>query len=219
LGENTETGLLREIDEELRQEHYSKLWGQYGKLIIAAAVLLVAGVAGYKGWQTYDISKRSELADRFSMAIASEREGDLARAYQAYNTLGAEASGGYEVLARFRAASALSQQGDRSGAASAYTTLANDGSIDRQYRDLAILLGTMNELDTAEPGGIISRLSPLTGADSPWRFSAWELSALAALRNGDKRQASEFFNQLISDEAAPSGMRARAQELLAAIGI
>lgn len=218
MGENTDTSLLREIDEELRQEHYSLLWARYGKFLIAAAIILVASVAGYKGWQAYDISRRSELADRFSLAVATELSGDLEQAHQAYNALSASASGGYEVLARFRAASTLSQKGDQTAAAAAYAALAGDNGIDRQYRDLALLLGTMNDLDSADPAAIISRLAPLTAQDSTWRFSARELSALAALRAGDRQQAVNLLNQLIADTAAPSGVRARAQELLAARG-
>lgn len=218
MGENTDTGLLREIDEELRQEHYSKLWNRYGKLIIAAAVILVASVAGYKGWQAYDFSRRSEQADRFSMAVASEIGGDLSQAYQAFNSLAADSSGGYGILAKFRAASALSRQGDHAGAASAYASMAGDSGIDRQYRDLATLLGVLNELDTADPASILQRLAPLTDEGSPWRFSARELSGLAEMRAGNTKRASELFNQLIAETAAPSGVRARAQELLSAIG-
>lgn len=216
MGENTDTGLLREIDEELRQEHYSKLWSQYGKLVIGAAVALVVGVAGYKGWQAYDISHRGELAEQFSAAVVTEIDGDLAKAHEAFAAMGAEASGGYGVLARFRAASTLAQQGDRTGAAAAYAVLASDTGVEQQYRDLATILGTLNELDTADPASVIARLAPLTGDDNPWRFSARELTALAAIRIGDAQRASELFNQLIADPATPSGVRARAQELLAA---
>jgi hypothetical protein len=45
--------IFREIDEELRQEKYEKLWQRYGKLIIAAAVVLILSVASYKGWEQY----------------------------------------------------------------------------------------------------------------------------------------------------------------------
>ena len=40
--------LAREIDEELRREQLLKLWEQYGTYVIAAAVLIIAGIGGYK---------------------------------------------------------------------------------------------------------------------------------------------------------------------------
>ena len=47
--------LLREIDEELKQERLHKLWDRYGNYAISGALALVIGVAGIKGWQSYDL--------------------------------------------------------------------------------------------------------------------------------------------------------------------
>ena len=37
--------IFREVDEELKQDRYEKLWRQYGKFVIAGAVVVVAAVA------------------------------------------------------------------------------------------------------------------------------------------------------------------------------
>ena len=41
---------IREVNEAVRQEKYKQLWDQYGLYVLALAVLLVAGVAGYNAW-------------------------------------------------------------------------------------------------------------------------------------------------------------------------
>ena len=38
--------LAREIDEELRREQMLKLWERYGIYVIAAVVLVIAGIGG-----------------------------------------------------------------------------------------------------------------------------------------------------------------------------
>jgi len=35
---------LREVDEAVRQEHYKKLWDEYGIYALGLAVLVIAGV-------------------------------------------------------------------------------------------------------------------------------------------------------------------------------
>jgi hypothetical protein len=40
--------LAREIDEELRREQLFKMWEKYGIHIVAAVVLVIAGIGGYK---------------------------------------------------------------------------------------------------------------------------------------------------------------------------
>ena len=67
MAEKTEDEILfQEIDEELRHDQWHKLWQAYGKYAVAAAVVLVLGVAGYKGWQSYDISSRNEAGELFT---------------------------------------------------------------------------------------------------------------------------------------------------------
>src|SRR4029079_19591378 len=43
--------LAREIAEELRREQLLKLWEQYGTYMIAAAVLIIAGIGGFKYYE------------------------------------------------------------------------------------------------------------------------------------------------------------------------
>ena len=50
--------LLREIDEELKQENLQQIWNKYGTLIVGGAFLLVAGVAGFQGWKAHDLNTR-----------------------------------------------------------------------------------------------------------------------------------------------------------------
>ena len=60
MAEPIEDGIFREIDEELRQENFAKLWKKYGNLIIAGAIVLVVAVGGYQGWRNYDLNARTD---------------------------------------------------------------------------------------------------------------------------------------------------------------
>jgi len=211
-------GLFREIDEELRQEHYAKLWKKYGTHIMAAALALVIGVAGYQGWRAYDIKNRQADSARFAEAqrLASAEKTDEARL--AFARLASDAGGGYAVLARFREAALLARSADRPAAATAYRELADDTSVGPIYRDLAVVLGTLQALDDGAPAELTGRLAPLTADDNPWRHSAREITGLLALRTGDREKARQAFDRLTGDPATPRGIRGRATELLEALG-
>ncbi len=217
MAEPVESGLFREIDEELRQEKYAKLWKQYGKLIIAGALILVVGVAGFKGWETYDLQKRFQDGEKFAAALALADNGDSENALQALSKLAEDGGSGYALLARFRAAAILVRDGRLEEAASAYEALAGDSGIDAIYRDMAVVLAALNRLDTADPAELNARLAPLTADDNPWRHSAKELSAVIAQKAGDKATARELLQGLSSDATAPEGIRGRAAEMLAAL--
>ena len=58
--------LFQEIEDDLRQEQTNKLWTDYGKYIVGAALALVIGVAGFQGWKNYDLEKRQVAGETFA---------------------------------------------------------------------------------------------------------------------------------------------------------
>jgi len=220
MAEPEHDGLFREIDEELRQEHYAKLWKRYGTYIIAAAVALVVVVAGYQGWRTYDIDQRETASARFGAALriaATDAEG----AGLEFAALAEEGGGGYALMARFQQAGLLARSGDWAGAIAIYERIAADAD-DPLFRDLAVLLGAIHEINAPMAGldaaSLEARLAPLREEANPWRYSARELTALLALRDGDTERARAVFEEIANDPSAPAALRSRAAELLSATG-
>ncbi len=211
--------LLREIDEDLKQERLEKLWNTYGNYAIAGALALVIGVAGTKAWQSYDLDQRMQQGERFAAASQLAADGKAEDALSALQALSKDANAGYAMLARFQAAALTGRQGDAAGAASMYATLADDSAISDVYQNLAVVLGALQELDAGKGGGnLVSRADSLAKSENPWRHNAREVQALAALSNGDMKAAGEIFKELSEAAGAPGGVRARAGEMLAITG-
>jgi len=213
----SDDSLLREIDEELQQEKYAKLWKAYGKYVIAAVVVVVAVVAGYQGWRAYEKKVQLEEGARFAAALRlADSQPDAAR--EAFAKLGEDAVSGYGVLARFQKAAIQAKSGDRAGAARAYAILGADTSLDVIYRDLAVILGALHEMDGTPSPDLERRLAPLMADANPWHHSAREIVALLAMHGGDTKKARDLFKGIADDAAAPGGMRQRARELMAVLG-
>jgi hypothetical protein len=58
----------------------------------------------------------------------------------------------------------------------------------------------------------------LAVSGNPWYYQGTELMALFAHKKGDDKHAIDLFKQLADDAQAPQGIRARAAEMLAALG-
>ncbi len=207
--------LLREIDEELKQENLQKIWKKYGTLIVAGSIALVAAVAGFKGWQSYELNQRIEQGERFAAAqkLAGDGKADAAR--DAFAAMAEDSTAGYTMLARFQLAALAANSGDTAGAVGSYQAIADDGAVADVYRDLAVVLGALAEIDSkAGAGALTARAEQLVQGSSPWRFSAKEVSALAAMKNGDNKTARMRYDELAKEAAAPQGLRTRAGEML-----
>ena len=218
MAEPIEEGIFREIDDELRQEQFAKLWKRYGRIFVVGAVLVVTTVAGYKAWESYDISNRGQQGERFAASLRLAQDGNGEAALDALNIFNSEAGAGYQMLSGFNAAALMADQGDDGGAIAAYDKLAGDSSLRSVYRDLAVLLGAISRLNNGEDSAALTdRLTPLSASENPWQHSARELMAVVAQQAGDKAKARELFKALSEDATAPQGIRQRAGEMLAAL--
>jgi hypothetical protein len=108
------------------------------------------------------------------------------------------------------------QKNDSAGAAIAYQNLAKDTSLDILYRDLAVILGALVELNLPDTdlATLKQKLKKLSVKDNPWQFSAREISAIIEEKTGAKIEASKLLKGLKNDALTPKGIRARAMEML-----
>ncbi len=210
--------LFKEIDEELRQEHYAKLWKKYGNVVIGAVVVLVLSVASYQGWKSYNLNQRTESSQLFNSAIKKIAANKPDEAAGLLAKLSFGGSAGYAVLSRFNQAAVLVKKNDTEGASSAYQKMSQDSSVPLAFRNLALLMSVMHGLDHGDPAQLSASLAGLMAAGNPWRHSAKELTALAAQKAGDKSKAGKLYKELADDATAPSGIRTRAAEMSAILG-
>ena len=207
--------IFREVDEEVRREQFQRLWERYGNLIIALAILIVAGVGGWRAYQWWEAKKAAEAGSQFEAAISLAEQGKYDEAGAAFDKLGATGTAGYRLLARFRAAEALAAR-DPQAAAKAYDALASESGLDQTMRDLANIRSGQILIDTAPYDQLRARLEPLTAGDRTFRHSARELLALAAWRADNVAQAKHWVDAIVSDPETPAAVRSRA-EMLAAV--
>jgi len=224
---------IREVDEDLRRENLEKLWRRYGVFAVAAAVVIIIGVAGYVGWQRYAAGQRADRARQFQAALALATKPDVVAATQTLQAIAtpppavteasqalqalAKNDDGYGILAQLHDAALKARTGDAAGAIAVYQKLAADSGVDKPFRDLATILLALQTVDSATPAELTQRLQPLTAADNPWHYSALELSAMLARRAGDTEKAKQILTGLAADLDAPQALRARAAETLAAL--
>lgn len=209
--------VFKEVDEALREDRFTKLWKRYSRAVIALAVAVVAAVAGVQGWRAYDLNRRSELSDRYAAALEQAVAGQTAPALNAFADLSNSGDGGYPGLAAFERARMLAESGDLDGAVATWGRIAENTALGPGFRSVAVLLSAMHRLDDGDPAALRERLEPLAVVGQPFRASALEMLALLALREGDRETAREHYTKIADDRAAPSGVRARAAQMLAAL--
>src|SRR5262249_62236175 len=97
---------FREVDDAVRQDRYKELWDKYGVYALAAAALVVVGVAGFKPWSYWQEQRAQQAGTEFSQAVTKLDNGDAAKARDLFNSLADKGPTGYQILSRFQLAAA-----------------------------------------------------------------------------------------------------------------
>ena len=206
---------LREVDEELRREQLAKLWQRYGMFIVGAAVLLLAGIGGYKYWESRRIAGIESAGARFVAATQLIAAGKTDDAIKQFEEIAKGGAAGYQTLARLQVANARIKAGKPDEALVLFDALAKDGKVDQLLRDYAALQAAMLRLDTADWTEMENRLTPLLADSSPWRAMAREAIGLAAYKAGKADEARKHFEQTLGDRLTPPSVTERAMLMLA----
>ena len=83
---------------------------QYSIYIVAGALLIIAAVGGWRGYQYLEAKKAAEAGAAFDKASELSEQNKHAEAEAAFIDLAAKAPSGYRMLARLRAAAELAQR-------------------------------------------------------------------------------------------------------------
>jgi len=201
--------LFSEVDEEVRREQLKKLWDRYSIYIVAAALLIIAGVGGWRGYQYLEAKKAAEAGASFDKAVELAEQNKHAEAETAFIDLAAKAPSGYRVLARLRAAAEAGYR-DPQAAAKMYDDIAADRSVGSTDQDLARVRAAGLLLETSSYPNILSRLEAAAEQGATFRHTARELLALSAWRANDTTATRKWLDLIANDGETPPSLRSRA---------
>jgi hypothetical protein len=200
--------IFREVEEDVRRERLQKIWKAYGDYIIAAAVLVFAGIAGFQLWQRHQDNERAKAANALA---AAQQMTNPVQAAEAYNNLAKNAPGGYALVARLSAANALAASGRTKDGVEIYRQIANDNS--GMIGMVARLRAAWALSESGTRKELADLVAPLDQDGSAWRPLAREVLAYADYRAMDMTAAQAKYQALARDPNTPETLRRRAEAM------
>ncbi len=193
--------IFQEVDEEVRREQLKKLWDRYGNFVVAALVLVVVGVAAWRGYAWWEARKAAEAGAAFEAASTLAEAGKRSEAEAAFGKIAADGTSGYRHLARMREAAELAQTDPK--------------AVGPVLQDLAALRAGALFIDANSYEEARRRLEPLTANDRTFRHTAREFLVLASSRAGDSAATKRWFDLMMTDVQTPAATRMRVEKLMA----
>ena len=206
--------LFDEVDEDVRRDQLKKLWEQYSIYIIAGALLIIASVGGWRGYQYVEAKKAAEAGAAFDKAVELSEANKHTEAEAGFAELVAKGPAGYRVLARLRQAAEVANR-DTAAAAKMFDEITADRSVGAAEQDLARIRAAQLLLETTTYPNMKERLEAAAAPGSTFRHTARELLALSAWRANDAAATRQWLDLIANDGDTPPSLRSRAEALQA----
>jgi hypothetical protein len=213
---------LREVDDAVRRGDMESFLKTYGWWLLGGIILLIAAWGGYILYQNNQAKANGVTAENYVKALDAANSPNPAQqavALKTFETIGKDGSVGYQASAQMMQAGILAKQGKTKEAVAIYTKVSANTAFPKAFRDMAIIRQTIIEHSTLKPADVIKRLAPMAKKGEPFFGTAGELSGLAMLKAGQKKEAGALFKSLAEDKDVAPTIRSRATLLASQLGI
>jgi hypothetical protein len=209
----------REVDEELRREQIATVWQRWGRWMLVGLIVALGAFGGWLWWnheRTKEAEADGEAVTKIFTDMSEGRGQDAEKALKPFTESDIE---GYRAAAKLTTASLRLTANDSKGAIAGYKAVAEDASLAKPYRDLALIRWTAAEYDTMKPQDVVARLKPLAVKGNPWFGSAGEMVAIAYINLNKPELAGPLFGEIARDEGVPETIRQRAVQMAGLLGV
>jgi hypothetical protein len=217
---------LEEVEKDIRQDKFEKLWKQYGRMVITVVTAVLIAVAAYMLWQNHQEKRRRQLSEMFVQAYSYLDQGKNREALGLLDEISKSSHKYYVVMSRFAKAAHLTSLGkadDKKSATEIYEGIVKDSNVEEYLRDFAELRAIMLKIDGDHGKNKEALKKCLNDAErlvnsknKVWRLLAMEAKAVILDMLNDPK-AADIFIAIAQDQDAPKGLRQRAQMMSQAL--
>ncbi|MFC3213653.1 MULTISPECIES: tetratricopeptide repeat protein [Novosphingobium] len=211
---------LREVDDAVRQDQLESFMSRYGKPLLALILIALLAFGGWIYWSHRQTQEREQRSEAYVQAMDALQANNLDAAKAKLSPIAsASGSDATVVSSRLMLAGIALQQDRKADALKIYREVAADEKAPQPLRDLATVRQVAADFDAMKPDDVVSRLKPMAAPGNPWFGPAAELVGMAYLKQGKDSQAGPLFSAIAKDEAVDNGLRSRARQLAATLGV
>ncbi len=203
--------ILRQVDEELRQDRLLNLWRRYRIYLIGGLILLIGSVLGYQINKSLNKSFYENEVEKYINTLDLI---DFNQTIEGLNRIDNSNQLLISGIAQIKIAKLLMENGKMQESKSKLLEIINEGKVDPIINDLAIYFYLMSNLNDISIEEINIYLGSNKSENSTFKYLFKETIAIKHLLAGNIKQAKERFDELINDENAPRDIIIRAAKFL-----
>ena len=203
--------ILRQVDEELRQDRLLNLWRRSRVYLIGGLILLIGSVLGY---QINKSVNQSFYEDEVEKYISSSDLVDFNQTIENLSKIESSNQLLISDIAQIKIAAILMENGKIQESKNTLLEIINEGKTDTILTDLAIYFYLMSSLNDMPIDEINKYLTNNKLENSSFKYLFKETIAIKNLLAGNIKISKEKFDDLINDVNTPRDIVIRATKFL-----
>jgi len=203
--------ILRQVDEELRQDRLLNLWRRSRVYLIGGLILLIGSVLGY---QINKSVNQSFYEDEVEKYISSSDLVDFNQTIENLSKIESSNQLLISDIAQIKIAAILMENGKIQESKNTLLEIINEGKTDTILTDLAIYFYLMSSLNDMPLDEINKYLTNNKLENSSFKYLFKETIAIKNLLVGNIKLSKEKFDELINDDNTPRDIVIRSTKFL-----
>ena len=203
--------ILRQVDEELRQDRLLNLWRRSRVYLIGGLILLIGSVLGY---QINKSVNQSFYEDEVEKYISSSDLVDFNQTIENLSKIESSNQLLISDIAQIKIAAILMENGKIQESKNTLLEIINEGKTDTILTDLAIYFYLMSSLNDMPIDEINKYLTNNKLENSSFKYLFKETIAIKNLLVGNIELSKEKFDELINDINTPRDIVIRSTKFL-----
>ena len=203
--------ILRQVDEELRQDRLKILWKKYRIYIVGMLILIIGGVFGYQINKSVNQSYYEKTVEKY-IAIAGIK--NLNESIKNLSEIEGDNQLFISSIAKIKAANLLMENGNTEESMNKLKEIMNDDNSDKLVADIATYFYLMSNLNEINKDEINIYITSEREKNSSLKYLFKEAIAIKNLLSGNIDLSKEYFNDLSNDTNAPREIAIRASKFL-----
>ncbi|MDD4557199.1 MAG: tetratricopeptide repeat protein [Alphaproteobacteria bacterium] len=212
-----EEKLLREVEQDLKNDRLVAFWKQYGLYLVIFVVLVLSFAVSFETFKVWHREKNQTWSDTYAYALNLQIQGKYDESLKVLNDIVKNNHDIYVDLAKVQISNVLLEQGKGDEATAALEEIISDKNMNSKMRDVSIIKLASYKLDTAPKEEIVALLSPLATTSNSWTNVAKELLAMLEVREGNLAEARKIYTEILESSDLSESLRVRVQDMLSVL--
>lgn len=217
IDKDEQEAFIREVTAEVKNDNLKEMWEKNGLYIVLFVVVALTAAVSFETFKAWKDKRSQTWSDTYAYALNLQNQGRYGESLEVLDKIQKTGGSIYTDVAKLQTSNILFEQGKNDEAIQILQEIVNDKSVNKKMRDVSAVKLASYKLDTAPREEIDALLQPLIKENGSWTNIAKEMTAMAAIRDGNIDEAKDLYNQILNTENLPEGLKIRVQDMLSVL--